>query len=66
VCGDTLALAHTRSGDASMISGYLGTDSTFDEAITDFSSGYADIIEADHGVHAAAIASGRIEAIRDI
>jgi Uncharacterized protein conserved in bacteria (DUF2252) len=66
VCGDALALAHARCGDASMISGYLGTEPTFDEAVTDFASGYADIVEADHGVHAAAIASGRIEAILDI
>ncbi len=66
VCGDALALAHARSGDAAMISGYLGTDQTFDDAVTDFASGYADIVEGDHGVHAAAIASGRLEAIRDI
>ena len=66
VCGDTLALAHARCGDAAMISGYLGTEPTFDDAVTDFASGYADIVEGDHGVHAAAIASGRIEAIRDI
>ena len=66
VCGDALALAHARCGDAAMISGYLGADQTFDDAVTDFASGYADIVEGDHGVHAAAIASGRIEAIRDI
>ncbi len=66
VCGDSLALAHARSGDASMIAGYLGDDETFDAAVTSFAAGYADIVEADHGVHAAAIASGRIDAIRDI
>ena len=66
VCGGALALAHARSGDASMISGYLGDEATFDEAIADFASGYADIVEGDHGVHAAAIASGRIEAVVDI
>jgi uncharacterized protein (DUF2252 family) len=66
VCGQALALAHARSGDAGLISGYLGDDATFDDAIATFADGYADITEGDHGTHAAAIAQGRIEAVRDI
>jgi uncharacterized protein (DUF2252 family) len=65
-CGATLALAHARSGDPALIGGYLGDDDTFDRAIASFASAYADINEADHAAHDAAISSGRIEAIRDI
>jgi uncharacterized protein (DUF2252 family) len=65
-CGSALALGHARTGDASVISGYLGTSDTFDQAVTEFASGYADINEADHRAHAAAIRAGRIEAISDI
>jgi hypothetical protein len=36
VCGRTLARAHARTGDAAMISGYLGRGSAFDQAITAF------------------------------
>ncbi len=50
-CGAALALGHARTGDASVISGYLGRSATFDEAVTEFASGYADINEADHGQH---------------
>jgi len=32
LCGWVLAHAHARSGDASMISGYLGVSNVFDEA----------------------------------
>ncbi len=66
VCGRALALAHARSGDASIITGYMGDDATFDEIIAAFAEGYADITEGDHGTHAAAVAQGRIEAVRDI
>ena len=33
LCGWTLARAHAKSGNAAMISGYLGNSSKFDEAI---------------------------------
>ena len=66
LCGSALALAHARSGDASMIAGYLGEDETFDEAVAEFSHGYADLTEQDHDAHLAAIDSGRIEAERDL
>src|SRR5271166_331323 len=31
ICGLALARAHVRSGDAAMISGYMGSSQTFDE-----------------------------------
>ena len=55
-----------HAGDASVITGYLGRSVVFDEAVTEFANGYADINEADHGQHAAAIRSGRIDALSDI
>lgn len=65
-CGCALALAHARSGDPALISGYLGEDDTFDQAIASFAEAYADLNETDHAAHDAAIAAGRIEANRDI
>ncbi|MGI9600922.1 MAG: DUF2252 domain-containing protein [Acidimicrobiales bacterium] len=66
LCGNVLALAHARTGDASMIAGYLGDDDTFDQAVADFSHGYADLTERDHEAHLAAIDQGRVQAVQDL
>ena len=66
LCGGVLAVAHARSGDASMIAGYLGDDDTFDRAIAEFAHGYADLTERDHRGHLEAISSGRVDAVQDI
>jgi uncharacterized protein (DUF2252 family) len=66
LCGQTLALAHARTRNVESIAGYLGDDATFDEAIGTFAAGYADIVEDDFGAHAAAIASGRLHAVRGV
>lgn len=50
LCGTTLARAHARSGDASMIAGYLGKGSAFDEAVADFAMAYARQSIADHAL----------------
>ena len=42
MCGWTLARAHARSGDPIAIAEYLGANGTFDHAIADFSTRYAD------------------------
>ena len=63
VCGMTLARAHAKSGDASMISGYLGKSDTFDEAIGDFALAYANQNDRDHAALVAAVKSGRVEAL---
>ena len=63
LCGSTLARAHAKSGDASMISGYLGKSDTFDEAIGDFALAYAEQNERDHSALVAAVKSGRIDAL---
>jgi uncharacterized protein (DUF2252 family) len=61
LCGWTLAHAHARSGDPFAISGYLGEDDTFANAVTDFAYAYADQSQRDYDAFTAAIASGRIE-----
>ncbi|MDH3731327.1 MAG: DUF2252 domain-containing protein [Acidimicrobiia bacterium] len=65
-CGAALGLAHARAGDASLIAGYLGTTDTFDRAITEFATSYADLNDLDHAAHVDAIAYGRIPAERDV
>lgn len=47
-CGWALARAHARSGDAAMISGYLGQKDVFDQAVATFAELYADQAERDH------------------
>jgi hypothetical protein len=45
-----------------MLSGYMGTSDTFDQAIAEFSLAYADQNEKDHAAFTKAIKSGKIEA----
>ena len=61
-CGQALALSHARSGDAAILSGYMGTSDTFDRAVKAFSFAYADQNERDHESFRKAIKSGRLEA----
>jgi uncharacterized protein (DUF2252 family) len=63
VCGATLARAHARSGDRFAIASYLGSASTFDDAIVEFAAAYADQNEQDHAALAAAVGQGRLEAV---
>lgn len=63
LCGWALARAHARSGDAARIAGYLGSGTTFDDAIVKFANAYADQTERDHAALVAAVKSGRIEAV---
>ncbi|GAA2747577.1 MULTISPECIES: DUF2252 domain-containing protein [Kitasatospora] len=63
LCGTALARAHARSGDRIAIAGYLGNSDTFDQSIAAFALHYADLNDTDHAALAAAIASGRVEAV---
>jgi uncharacterized protein (DUF2252 family) len=63
LCGSVLARAHARSGDAAKISGYLGKADTFDQAIGEFSLGYADQTVRDHAALVAAVKAGRVKAL---
>ena len=64
-CGWALARAHARSGDAAMISGYMGSSRTFDEAICDFAGDYADQAERDHKLFVKAIREKRVKAVAE-
>jgi len=60
VCAWSLARAHARSGDRIAIDGYLGSSPAFEEAVADFAETYADVNAGDHGLLAAAAATGRV------
>ncbi len=62
LCGRALARAHARSGDAAVLTGYLGTSSAFDDALVAFSEAYADQNERDHAALVAAVRAGKVEA----
>ncbi len=62
VCGETLAKAHARTGDAAAIQGYCGKAPRLDKAIARFAQAYAAQTEADYGEFTRAIASGEIKA----
>jgi uncharacterized protein (DUF2252 family) len=61
-CGLTLARAHARTGYRISMATYLGEDDSFDRAIADFSSVYADVNERDHARLLAAIHDGHVVA----
>jgi uncharacterized protein (DUF2252 family) len=63
LCAWTLARAHARTGDRFAIAAYLGGSAQFDQAIADFAESYADQTERDHAALAAAVASGRAQAV---
>jgi len=62
ICGWTLAKAHACSGDAIAIGSYLGTNESFDLAITEFADANADQNDVDHRALVDAIVAGTIEA----
>ena len=62
ICGATLARAHARAGDRIAIASYLGNSDTFDRAIADFSTAYADQNERDYQALVKGVDSGRIVA----
>jgi len=58
-----LARAHAKSGDAATISGYLGKNDSFDQAMGSFALAYADQTQKDHAVLVKAVRAGRVEAL---
>ena len=60
-CGEVLARAHAKTGDAMAIDAYIGDGRVFDRALAAFARTYAQQNEADHGQMAAAAADGSIE-----
>jgi len=66
VCGEILAKAHARTGDAAEISGYGGSSDKLDKAIAKFASAYAEQSVRDHELLVKAIKAGRVKAIHAI
>jgi uncharacterized protein (DUF2252 family) len=62
LCGWTLARAHARSGDRIAIAAYLGRGPSFDRAIVQFSSAYAEQNKRDYKALAKAVKTGKITA----
>jgi uncharacterized protein (DUF2252 family) len=60
LCGRTLARAHARAGDPALVSGYVGSASAFEEAISEFAVAYGDQTEKDWNSFVAAIKASRI------
>jgi hypothetical protein len=60
-CGWVLARAHARAGDPWAISGYLGKNGQFDEAMGKFALAYADQAERDHAALKAPMRAGIVE-----
>jgi CHAD domain-containing protein len=65
ICAWSLARAHARSGDPAIISGYMGSSETFDEAIGEFAVEYADQNERDYTRFVNAVREGQIEAVTE-
>ena len=61
MCGWALALAHAKSGDAAMISGYIGKSDALEDALATFAARYADVTERDHAAMAKQARAGRIK-----
>jgi len=61
LCGLVLARAHAKAGDPSIISGYLGSNDVFDQAIADYAIAYADQVERDYASFVKAVRSGRLK-----
>ena len=61
MCAHALARAHARSGDAAMITGYMGSGQTFDDAVGEFAVEYSDQNQKDYRAFTQAIREGRIQ-----
>jgi uncharacterized protein (DUF2252 family) len=62
VCGEVLAKAHARTGDAAVLHGYCGDTDRLDRAMRRFAIAYADQTESDHAAFVKAIRAGKIRA----
>ncbi len=60
-CGEALARAHARTGDAAAIAGYIGKGAKFTAAIGRFAGKYADQNERDHAQLVRAIDAGAVQ-----
>ncbi|MGL6267602.1 MAG: DUF2252 domain-containing protein, partial [Chitinophagaceae bacterium] len=61
LCGWALALAHAKSGDAAMLSGYMGNSEELDDAMVKFAFSYATQNEKDYDALVKAAKNGKIK-----
>jgi uncharacterized protein (DUF2252 family) len=59
-CGQALARSHAKSGNAALISGYLGKSDVFDEAVSMFAMEYAEQNKRDYDELVRAVKTGKI------
>ena len=62
VCGETLAKAHARTGNAAALAGYGGKNDRLDRALAEFALTYASQTTQDHAALVAAIHCGQLTA----
>jgi hypothetical protein len=62
LCGRTVARAHARSGDALVLSSYMGKSNAFEDALADFAVAYSKQNERDYQALVTAVRDGRIQA----
>jgi hypothetical protein len=60
LCGWALALAHAKSGDPAMISGYCGRSDALPQALARFAMAYLEQTLRDHDRLAAAVSAGKV------
>jgi uncharacterized protein (DUF2252 family) len=63
VCGALLARAHSRTGDAAKIAGYIGKPNALAAALDEFAEDYGDQTERDHAALVEAISNRRVDAV---
>jgi uncharacterized protein (DUF2252 family) len=61
LCGEVLAKAHARTGDAGALSGYCGRGGVLGESIAAFAAAYADQVEADYARFMKALKRGELQ-----
>jgi uncharacterized protein (DUF2252 family) len=61
LCGWALALAHAKSCDAALLSGYLGNSEELDDAMVKFGFAYDAQTERDFALFEKAIGTGRLQ-----
>jgi len=66
LCGRTLARAHARSGNPSMIAGYVGNGDALDRALGEFAESYAEQNEQDYNALLDAIRAKRLKATHNM
>lgn len=60
LCGRILARAHAKTGNASLMAGYMGKSELLDEAISNFAVAYANQTEKDYKEFVKAIKTGKL------